>query len=77
MIFHTSNYVFTIKSRSSLDFFQALKRLWVKKNSSSPYLTKTNDVFLSILEYLFFVSEIFTFLYYANEESDYVINSSS
>ena len=29
------------------------------------------------LEYLFFVFEIFTFLYYANEESDDVINSST
>ena len=31
----------------------------------------------SFLEYLFFVLEIFTFLYYANEESDDVINSST
>ena len=31
----------------------------------------------SFLEYLFFVLEIFAFLYYANEESDDVINRST
>ena len=29
---------------------------------------------ISFLDYLFFVLEILTFLYYANEESDDVIN---
>ena len=32
---------------------------------------------LFFLEYLFFVLEIFMFLYYASEESDDVINSST
>ena len=31
----------------------------------------------SFLDYLFFVLEIFTFLYYANEESDDVIGGST
>ena len=31
----------------------------------------------SFLEYLFFVFEIFTFLYYANDESDDIINRST
>ena len=31
----------------------------------------------SFLEYLFFILEIFTFLYYANEESDDIIGGST
>ena len=40
------------------------------------FRVKTNGVF-AFLEYLFFVLEIFTFLYYANEERDDVINGST
>jgi len=40
-----------------------------------PYKVKKNSVFIFGIS--FFVSEIFTFLDYANEESDDVINSST